>query len=67
MLWHLIVQGPRAGIMVDGFCLDAKVVQNGHVCIRVVPVRVGGGVHRMGIPRNALGILNDINDISIGM
>mmetsp|Transcript_29917 Transcript_29917/g.64489 ORF Transcript_29917/g.64489 Transcript_29917/m.64489 type:complete len:256 (+) Transcript_29917:1039-1806(+) len=32
----LIVQGPRAGIMVDGFRLDAKVVQNGHVCIRVV-------------------------------
>jgi hypothetical protein len=31
--------------MVDGFRLDAKVVQNGHVCIRVVPVRVGGGVH----------------------
>ena len=37
MLWHLIIQGPRAGIMVDGFRLDAEVVQNGHVCVRVVP------------------------------
>ena len=64
---YLIVQGPRPGIMVDGFRLNAKVVQNGHVCIRVVPVRVEGGVHRLEIPADALGILNHINDISNDM